>query len=61
MRMTLLGIFHQDVCFRFSNMYFEQNFGIDERWQIISQEKLDLYKEIGFTKFFLQNKGRKYD
>lgn len=43
------------------NMYFEQNFGIDERWQIISQEKLDLYKEIGFTKFFLQNKGRKYE
>lgn len=37
---------------------FDQNFGIDANWQIISQEKLTQYSQLGYTEFVRQQKAR---
>jgi predicted HAD superfamily hydrolase len=39
-------------------MQYDQNFGINESWTIISDQKLEEYKKLGYTEFVYQEKAR---
>ncbi|WP_018305798.1 HAD-IA family hydrolase [Desulfitobacterium hafniense] len=40
------------------NLSFDQNFGIDAQWKIISQSELDVYQKWGYGRFVHEGKAR---
>lgn len=40
------------------NLSFDQNFGIDSRWKIISKPEFEGYKELGYERFTHEGKAR---